>query len=71
MSVTLYRLRDGRFSFIEGDGAVQIAAELTDGYHLGGSTYSGQTMVFGKPGKHGLTAHEGVECGAIRLVEAK
>jgi len=71
MSVTLYRLLDGRFSFIGADSAVEVAADLADGYRLGGSTYSGQTMVFGKPGKHGLTANEAVERGAIRLVEAK
>jgi hypothetical protein len=70
MSVTLYRLRDGRFSFIDLEGAAQVAAELVEGWRLHGSAYSGQTMVFGK-GKHGLTANEAVERGAIRLVEAK
>jgi hypothetical protein len=71
MSVTLYRLRDGRFSFILAEGAAEVRAELAEGWRLDGSTYSGQTMVFGKPGKHGLTANEAVERGAIRLVEAK
>jgi hypothetical protein len=51
--------------------ATEVPAELAEGWHLDGSTYSGQTMVFGKPGKHGLTANEAVERGAIRLVEAK
>jgi hypothetical protein len=69
--MTLYRLQDGRFSFLVGDGAREVAAELADGYHLDGSSYSGQTMVFGKPGKHGLTADEAVARGAIRLVETK
>ena len=46
------------------------AAELVAGWHLQGSSYSGQTMVFGK-GKYGLTANEAVEQGAIRLVEVK
>ena len=71
MSVTLYRLRDGRFSFIVAEDAAEVAADLAENYRLGGSTYSGQTMVFGKPGKHGLTANEAVERGAIRLLEAK
>jgi hypothetical protein len=71
MSVTLYRLQDGRFSFVPMDGGAEVAAELADGYHLDGSTYSGQTMVFGKPGKHGLTADEAVARGAIRIVETK
>jgi hypothetical protein len=70
MNVTLYRLRDGRFSFILAEGAAEVAAELAEGWRLDGSTYSGQTMVFGK-GKHGLTANEAVERGAIRLIEAK
>ncbi|HEX9295982.1 MAG TPA: hypothetical protein VF881_09100 [Polyangiaceae bacterium] len=71
MMVTLYRLPDGRFSFVPVEGVEEVAAELADGYRLDGSSYSGQTMVFGKPGKHGMTADEAVAKGAIRLVETK
>ncbi len=69
MSVTLYRLPDGHFSFVSMDGVKEVAAELAEGYRLDGSSYSGQTMVFGKPGKLGLTADEAVANGAIRLIE--